>query len=416
MTIDIYRIKTHMKRILQIMTAAAACAACILSCDRFLNPFDTGYGGELGIGDKDISYIELGYPRDIEDYTGGRKGGKTDYSDLVMLVDSVRFASIDYSGAEGVDPSSLDPSNPIDYDWGDVEMVVVYRPSDAYVKTVSVTSSDTSVVSVSKGTLPMGFRVRINGVGECDLRMHAVGNQEVDRTYHLKVTEELTLKIYMDPFWMNNLTARIKYRCKSLPRGVDRMFLNVRDSVTVIGQARMMDQRRGETSYRTVSDTTVYPLHQHTDRFRKDRRVILRNVSDAVRKYNHDKKGKSYIRVSGYGAAGSGVGYVQQDGQWYAVEEAPYECRQVRLSMDVLSDSPYLLFNIVMKRSQTPSSSDEDEEDTDNSDTGDDKELKDYFVIQFNENMSVSARDSLSRRLHELVETQPDSLRWILDY
>ena len=94
-------------------------------------------------------------------------------------------------------------------------------------------------------------------------------------------------------------------------------------------------------------------------------------------------KAESFIRVSGYGAAGSGVRYVQQDGKWYKVEQSPYECKQIRLGLDVLSDSPYILFNVVMKKSQTPSSSDEDEEDTDDSDSENDEELKDYFVIEF---------------------------------
>lgn len=406
-----------MKRIIPFIVSSVVCATAVYSCDRILNPFDTEYGGELGIGDKDISYIELGYPRDMEDYTGGKKKkGKTDYDDLVMLIDSVRFASIGYSGSEGVDPSSLDRSNAIDYDWGEMEMVAVYRPSDAYVKSVSVTSSDTSVVSVSRGTVPMGFRVRINGVGECDLRMRAVGNETVDRSYHLKVTEKLTLKIYMDPFWMNNVTARIKYRCKSLPRGVDRMYLNVRDSVTVIGKATAMDQRAGDTGYRTVYDTTAYRLRQHTDKFRKNRRVILRNVSDAVRKYNLDKRAVSYVRVAGYGSEGAGRTYVKHEGNWYVVEERPFECAQVRLSMDVVSDNPYLLFDIVMKKSQTPSSSDDDEEDTDDGGNTDDGELKGRFAVEFNENMSAASRDSLSRRLHELVGMQPDSLKWILNY
>ena len=400
-----------MKRITETVLMMGVCAGCLYSCDQFFNPFDTGYGGELGIGDKDISYIELGYPRDIGDH----RNGKHVYDDLVMLTDSVRFSKIDYSGST-VDPGTLERSNAIDYGWGEVEMVAVYKPADACIRSISVTSSDTTVVSVSKGTVPLGFRVKINGVGECDLRMRAVGNSTEERSYHLKVTEELTLKVYMDPFWMNNLTARIKYRCKSLPRGVDRLFLNVRDSVTVIGQARVMDQRKGDTSYRTLSDTTVYPLRQHTDRFRKNRRVLLRNVSDAVRKYNLDKRAESFIRVSGYGAAGPGTRYVRQDGKWYAVEEAPFECRQVRLSMDILSDSPYLLFNVVMKKSQTPSSSDDDEEDYDDSDSGNDDELKDYFVVQFNENISAAGRDSLSRQLHDLVNQQPDSLKWILDY
>lgn len=404
-----------MKRTTASILACTAGVLLLCSCDRLLSPFDPHYGGELGIGDKDITYIELGYPRDLEDFTGGRKGGKKDYGDLVMLTDSSRFAQMGYQGGT-VDASSLDRSNVIDYDWESLEMVAVYRPSDAYLESVSVTSSDTTVVSVSKGTVPMGFRVKINGVGECDLRMTAVGNETVRRTYHLKVTEQLTLKIYMDPFWMNNLTARIKYRCKSLPRGIDRMYLNIRDSVTVIGQARVIDQRRGDKEYRTISDTTTYPLRQHTDKFRKDKRVILRNVSDAVRKYNSVKKESSYIRVSGYGSEGAGRRYVQQDGKWFVVEDAPYECRQVRLGLDVISDSPYLLFNIVMKKSQTPSSSDEDEEDSDDSSGADDEELKDYFVIQFNENMTRSDRDSLSRRLNELVNTQPDSLKWILDY
>ena len=94
-------------------------------------------------------------------------------------------------------------------------------------------------------------------------------------------------------------------------------------------------------------------------------------------------KAESFIRVSGYGAAGSGVRYVQQDGKWYMVEQSPYECKQIRLGLDVLSDSPYILFNVVMRKSQTPSSSDDDEEDTDDSDAENDEELKDYFVIEF---------------------------------
>ena len=94
-------------------------------------------------------------------------------------------------------------------------------------------------------------------------------------------------------------------------------------------------------------------------------------------------KAESFIRVSGYGAAGSGVRYVQQDGKWYMVEQSPYECKQIRLGLDVLSDSPYILFNVVMRKSQTPSSSDDDEEDTDDSDSENDEELKDYFVIEF---------------------------------
>lgn len=367
-----------MRRIITTVLAMAACAACLFSCDQFLNPFNTDYGSEIGIGDKDISYIELGYPRDVGDYSNG----KYKYDDLVMLTDSVRFSKIDYSSPE-VDAGTLDRSNAIDYGWGEVEMVALYKPADAYIQSISVTSSDTTVVSVSKGTVPMGFKVKVNGVGECDLRMRAIGNRTEDRVYHLKVTQKLTLKVYMDPFWMNNLTARIKYRCQSLPRGVDRMDLLVRDSVTVIGQAKVMDQRMGETTYHEISDTTSYPLRQHTDKFKKNRRVLLRNVSDAVRKYNVDKTAQSYIRVSGYGAAGSGVRYVQQDGKWYRVEESPFECKQVRLGLDILSDSPYLLFNVVMKKSQTPSSTDEDEEDTDDTDSENDEELKDYFVVEF---------------------------------
>ena len=365
-------------RIIQTILTMAVCAVCLFSCDRFLNPFNTDYGGEVGIGDKDISYIELGYPRDIGEYSNG----KHKYDDLVMLTDSVRFSQIDYSGSQ-VDAGTLDRSNAIEYGWGEVEMVAVYKPSDAFIQTISVTSSDTTVVSVSKGTVPMGFKVKINGVGECDLRMRAVGNRTEDRIYHLKVTDKLTLKVYMDPFWMNNLTARIKYRCKSLPKGVNHMYLDIRDSVTVIGQARVMDQRKGESEYRTVSDTATFRLHQHRDKFKKDKRVLLRNVSSAVRKYNRDMKAESFIRVSGYGASGSGVRYVQQDGKWYKVEQSPYECKQIRLGLDVLSDSPYILFNVVMKKSQTPSSSDEDEEDTDDSDAENDEELQDYFVIEF---------------------------------
>jgi hypothetical protein len=139
-------------------------------------------------------------------------------------------------------------------------------------------------------------------------------------------------------------------------------------------------------------------------------------VSDAVRKYNSTRTERSYIRVAGYGVAGSGRQYVSHDGGWYVIEENPYTCAQVRLGLGILSDNPYLLFDVVMKKSQVPSVSDGDEADTDDSDGEDDASLEGRFVVEFNDNMSSHTRDSLARVLHGLIQQQPDSLRWILDY
>ena len=217
----------------------------------------------------------------------------------------------------------------------------------------------------------------------------------------------------------------------------------------------------------------TYELRQHTDKFRKGKRVILRNVSDAVHHFNEVKTGYSYMKAPDdlkefddghrlaqvkFSLTRKGESYymtilgqeipidkyqlswinrqvaerghwpdnptvVVEDGVKYVRFEDSYVCKQLRLAIDILGDSPYLIFDIMTKANQTPSNSDEDEDDPDEDfrngaeDVVDSlgTQLKDYFTFTFVENMSQHVKDSLARELDRMIQEVPDSTKWVFD-
>ena len=110
--------------------------------------------------------------------------------------------------------------------------------------------------------------------------------------------------------------------------------------------------------------------------------------------------------------------------QWYFTFKEPYQCRQVQLCLNVIPDNEYIFFEHRFKRSQEPSSTDEDEDD-DGDDFTDEQEtvvdslgnkLKDYFTFTFEDGLGARQRDSLARVLDKLTKQTADSTKWKLDY
>lgn len=471
-----------MKKFLLSFAASAAAGLLVVSCDldAWLN--DEPYSSGMTVGTADLTYVGLGYiGNDVDLGKYKVKQGKDvaiDYSrvPLVMFNDEETCG-----GVKGRDDADVGGAMRNNLDYGkmqSLDVVFKYRPDNARVKSLALVSSDEDIISIGRGDAPMSYKFDLNGVGECDVTLTVEGNRTAVRTYRVIVTETMTLKVYMDAFWLNNVTARLKYKTKSLPGNVKSMYMNVQDSATVIGMSRAIDQRRGEKTFRSVGDTTAYRLRQHTDRFRKGKRVILRNVSDAVRKYNNDMFCKSYLKVdesakalysassmeipwsirkvagetydltlfkgqkceqsiridsyqvayisrtmSLYGGWPHGRSFEKVGGEWYMTFREPYVAKQVQLGMAVISNNPYLFFDVVMKKSQAPSETDDDEDD-DAEDEADDSEmvvdtlrnqLKDYFVVHFVDNLSLKERTKLSKDLDSLIRETPDSTKWVLD-
>lgn len=349
-----------------------------------------------------------------------------------------------------------------------------FQPFLAKISKVTVTVRDASVVSFRKTDDLLTFYMDIHKVGETDVTVVAEGLNTLERHYHIRIVGKVALQLYTDPFWMNDVIARLKYKTKALPPGVSKMYMNVRDSATVFGLVRMIDQRRGDATFRSKVDTTAFALRQHTDRFRKNKRVILRNVSSAVKRYNVDFDEKCWIRVTESdkerysGLLSGSIPYtVKRNGdvyvlemlgqrftidkyqlhwinrtaflfgswpakrsfekvgdQWYLTFREPYVCKQVQLCLNVIPDNEYIIFEHSFKRNQEPSRTDDDEDD-DSDDFTDEQEtvvdslgtrLMDYFTFTFEDGLDGRRRDSLARVLDRLTKETSDSTKWKLYY
>lgn len=409
------------------------------------------------------------------------KGGKSSSVDYSKYVLRPFTSKEDY--LEGLKQLNLPFSqeqysllNSIEYNGQSILCRLSFSPFVAKVTKVTLESSVPDIVSFRKTGDILNFYLDVHSVGECDIKVVAEGINRMERTIHLRISAKVGLLVYTDPFWLNNYIARLKYKTTELPKGVGSLYLNVKDSATVIGYTRMIDQRDGSRSFKGVSDTTTYPIRQHTDKFRVGKRIILRNVSDAVRKYNLDKKTRSYFLLPSSDVAESfrlnpeqavkftvrrsGNAYemdifgqtIQMDkyqvywinrtvslcGRWpglnrkvekigdkyYLSFDEPYHCKRVELGLNVIGNSPYLVFDVMMKESQTPSATDDDEDDplADFRDSQGEvvdsigTQLKDYFIVTFLQNISQQKKDSLSNVLNNIIKEIPDSTKWQLGY
>lgn len=452
-----------------LMAAAAVVTAC-KEYDDWLK-----FGDDPSGGTEPLTAISLGRYGESEQSSIVSlldKGKTVKYDDYTLLpyVSKEDWENMKHNEGDIImDDAQMTSVNTVEYDRGDHLVRLGFEPFLAKVTKVTVTSSNPDIVSFEDTDHILNKWMHVNGVGECDVTVRAEGVNVMERHIHLKSIARINLLLYTDAFWLNNITCRLKYKTKALPRGVKSLYMNVQDSATVIGLARGIDQRRGDRTFVSFTDTTAYPLRQHTDKFRKGKRVILRNVSDAVRRYNRDLYQKCWIRVSEstakalkestfnpeFSVRRVGDGYElkllgqtfsvdkyqlhwinrtislegrwpadcdveQVDGQWYMTFREPYVAKRVILGMEVIGSNPYVVFEISMKHSQESSEKDGDEDDPDEDFrdcSGDVVDslgtlLRDYFVYDFIDNIGLRDRDSLSRVLDNLVRDYPDSTKW----
>lgn len=459
-----------------------AAALCLVSCTSYDYEkfFENMLSGDLSKGTDPMTSVSLGrYSSEDRDDIEKKieKKKKVTYSNYTLLpyfsLESQKAMEEMGGHFASADMSSV---NMIDLDDGPVLCRLSFEPFTAQVKKVTFEVADESILSFRSTDDVQGYYIDLHQVGETDVRVTAEGINTVVVHYHFKVTGRVALMLYTDAFWLNNLTARLKYKTKKLPKGVSSLYMNVRDSATVIGYARGIDQRKGDKTFNGMADTTTYPVKQHTDKFRKGKRIILRNVSDAVRKYNSQmvrecwikvdetyadalsavsvltgsvpytvkRNGDAYIlemagqtfnvdkyqlywinrTVLYYGSWPANVRFKKVDGQCWMVFDEPFMCKQIQLAMDVVGNNPYIMFDYSFKKSQEPSSTDDDEDDPSEDFRNEAEDVVDslgtklmeYFTFTFVDSYSSKSRDSLSRELNRIISEVPDSIKWKLNY
>ena len=383
-------------------------AVCAVACtDPLDNIYDTM--GHI-TGHSEIQDVNLGYYT-IPPSVGGMSAMRDEY--FVPYLDKT---AIDKAG-DGVEDGYR--ANVLEYHAPDRVFVNV-KPNDAYIRGVKLESDDPSVVTfLPDPEHPLGYYTIPVSVGETEVKLSVKGEKDrvVNRTYPVRVNATTTFKVHVPKFWYSNIfNTRLRYRVKDMPNGIPAMYMDVTDSVTVIGRCEYFNHRLYGSVKQYKLDTMTFPLRRHTERFRKGKRVFLRDVSDAVRKFNSGKEPGTYVQSYTVG------GQMRHDTLdcYYSWSTA-----QIELSLNIVSDNPYLVFTPIVKcKNSSRDSDDNDRSDGDiddpvDSDDTNDEEALQYFKFSFNDGLTSHQRDSIMKALQkfrddnnmpELTPAEQDSL------
>ena len=308
-----------------------------------------------------------------------------------------------------------DMAGNLQIDWGQVTSGIYQRveydeipdilkleliPADAVISTLSVVSSDPSILKVSKGETFFDFRLETFGVGDVTLTVKVgAGTATAEKKYKVRVKEVLDLVIYIDEFWTNPSLSKVRYLCADLPPKVDALALTVKDSMAVDAVCRWRDVADGV--YEEQEETITYEFGTRSrDRvFREGMRCLIRDFSDAL-----DHFSTKYVY---------GTEFVSDTDE---VCEMKYEYypAHARLFLDVCSSSPYLDFRVITRGSGIVSS-DNDFAQVEGEEMKDDPEAMEHFQVSFCADMSDEEMqgmyDELSEKLGSLGSGTED-MEW----
>lgn len=275
-------------------------------------------------------------------------------------------------------------------------------PEKAAIKNVTCTSSDTTVVKVL-GVSFDGIQVQTLKLGPVDLTVTVEGAKNTFvHTYPLRVVGTIDLKMYITPFWLHFINTRIRYKTKGLPEGNKELLMWVSDSVAVIGECEWYDHYKYGSRVQVTRDTITFPLRKHYDRFKKGHRVLLRNITSAVKQFCNDT------------IMGTRVRYIDSLGVYDTIPAGyAFKPEQVILNFNCYAENPYFEFYITQNcdrttdsatGSDTGSDADVIDKDDENESDESDRTTLQYFVVQVNDFLTQAQRDSISREIQKVRE------------
>lgn len=271
-------------------------------------------------------------------------------------------------------------------------------PRKCKVDEIWVESSDTSVIRIDYVS-GSGVALRTVGFGETDLRVIVrSGAKEVAKVYPMAVVGTTNLNFYITPYWLGGVHTRIRYKVKGLPENISSLVMEVQDSVTVIGECAYYDHYRYGSRPQVVRDTVTFPVEKRMSMFRKGYRVLVRNITSAVRKFDDSSIEGTYVKIV--------------DGKRDTVKTYyGYKTEQVILTMAFVTDNPYLEFMLNSKCGRSTQSlvgggSDADEYDPDDASEpdGSDVETFNYFTVMVNDFLTQHQKDSIRRSIDDMKE------------
>lgn len=355
-----------------------------------------GWGGEIMVA-------MLGYESEVE---GADRG--FEHSEL-FEGDNNFIGFTDQESYDSVQDQKMElPRNRFEYSSEERRMVVKTYPKMAVVNKISITSSDPSileVVSVKDGEAV----IKTHKLGDVNMHIRVEGPMNViENDYPVRVYYPVEIDFYITPYWFRGLlNTRIRYKIVNMPPQEKELVTQVQDSVSVVGYCQYYDFNDSR-SPKVIRDTVRFGMEEKVDRFRKNHRLLLRNVTSAFRHFREKHViGNAYVWDE---LAGD---YVLKD------KEYDFSVEQVILDFNVISPNPYVDFHLVSKYDLTFDHYNEETgeiEDEGTDDPVDDggvdnqqeltKEEIVYFKILLNAFMTDSERqsmiDDLNRQLDEI--------------
>lgn len=286
------------------------------------------------------------------------------------------------------------------------------------IQDIVCTSSDTSVVKVLSVDFE-GVKVDVRGLGDVDLYVKVSGKKNsIEHVYPLRVVGTVDLRFRITPFWLRKVATKIRMNTRKLPEGVKDMVMLSKDSVTVIGYCEYYDFEKAGRNALYKRDTTTYEMHEFMCHYKKWTLYMLRDITDAVRKYSDMYIDGTKLQEIEY--EDNGQTKTRIDTVYHRYDYIP---EQVILSYTAVCDNPFIEFVTTVKCKKTfdtypagkePEDWEEESDDVgdgpiedpslEDEDDEDDKETTNYFKVQLNDFLTQHQRDSLMNRVTVMKE------------
>ena len=380
----------------RLFVYSVMCLGCfaMAGCDAIRGRL-SGWGGEIMV-------VMLGYESEVE-------GADREFEHGEVLEGDDNFIAFNdqsaYDEAAKQEQELELPRNRFEFSYEERTMVVKTYPKFAEVDKITITSSDPSILEI-KSVEDGKAVVLTHKLGDVNVHVKVDGPQNsIEQDYPVRVYYCVELDFYITPYWLSGaLNTRIRYKVKNMPPQEKELVTEIKDSVTVVGYCRFYDVNKSRQAYYD-RDTVTFRVQDKVDRFRKNHRLLVRNVTSAFRYFANKK------------VQGSIYEWDDEKGDYVVVDkEFSYSVEQVIMDFNVVSTNPYVEFVFVSKYDKTFDHYMDD--DGEFVDTGSDSAIDDggvdteqvltkeevaYFKVLLNSFMSESERqamiDELNREL-----------------
>lgn len=329
-----------------------------------------------------------------------------------------------------------------------IPVYIKYTPDDANIRRVTLESSDTNVIRVSRSDRPLKFFLEVMDMGDCNITVTLEGNNIIRKTYPVRCVYTAYIIFYISRLsdLIDNPIQWIDYKVTTMPDKWYPFVMYVQDSLTLtsICEAEVWDAKEffktGKLVNKdsTLTDTVTSRLRSHVEvitrahilkddnpmgmirlPFRDISSIAARDIEKTeffwrVKQKDHDYEVLDYdengeliwrdttivhekIRLKGY--------------KWKS---------SLEMGVDVVCGIPYVDFKSVVKLKGSLDGKTAVEVWSDAELASDEKALKALRITLLDNPMTGADRERLEKAAEEtkkLVEKNPrDSAKWLPDF